>query len=89
MATKSQNNRGYSNRAGDLIDLARREATTSRLVAAGTLAAGAAAYAVFSNPARRERIKDLAQGYVDRANAWWQGEQSNQSPSAAEIPVSE
>lgn len=89
MATKSQGRgQSYSARAGNLFGRARQEATPSRLIAAGALAAGAAAYAVLRDPARRERIRESARDYLDRGTAWWQGSDSSRAPSAVGIPVS-
>jgi hypothetical protein len=88
MASRTKtNNRGYYDRAGDVLGRARQEATTPRIIAAGAVAAGAAAYALLRDPARRERIRGFAQDYIDRGSAWWQ-ERSSSPPVASEITVS-
>jgi hypothetical protein len=92
MATKSANgSRRYSARANDFMHKAQQEATAPRLVAAGALALGAAAYAVLRDPGRRERLKGRAQEYMDLASAWWNADSTQpQQPavSAVHIPVS-
>lgn len=87
MANTSANSR-RSSRVGEFMDRARKEATLPRMVAAGTVAAGAAAYALLRDPARRERLKKSARDYVERGSAWWNdGRGSQKTPSASHIPV--
>jgi len=91
MATKSTNGRrSYTARANDFVQRAQREATGSRLAAAGVLALGAAGYVLLRDPARRERLKDRAQEYIDLASAWWNSDSRPQpsAVSASHIPVS-
>jgi len=88
MASKSSTNRTYSERAGRLMNQARQEATTPRLIAAGTIAAGAAAYALLRDPARRDRLIQSARDYVDRGTAWWNQSRASETPAASEITVS-
>jgi len=91
MPTESANSRrGYSARANDLAHRVRQEATAPRIAAAGALTLGAAAYALLRDPARRERLKDRAQEYIDLASAWWNSDSRPQpsAVSASHIPVS-
>jgi hypothetical protein len=81
------NNRSYSARASRLMGRARQEATPSRLIAAGTLAAGAAAYALLRDPERRDRLTKSARDYLDRGMAWWDQSTRNEAPSASNIAV--
>ncbi len=85
MPTKSVNRNSFSSRASDFVDRARNEATPARLVAAGTLAAGATAYAVLRDPARRERMRDGAQSFIDRGLNWWRDGELRQTPAAEPI----
>jgi hypothetical protein len=85
--TQGRSRRSYYDRAGEMVGRARQEATTSRIVAAGVVATGAAAYALLRDPSRREQLKATAQDYINRGTAWWQG-QSNAQPAASEITVS-
>lgn len=86
MASRTQSSRNsYYDRAGEMLGRARQEATTPRILAAGAVAAGATAYALLRDPVRRERLKDMAQDYIDRGSAWWQGKSP---PAANEITVS-
>ena len=84
----ASNNRSYSRRASQLLDRARGEATTSRLIAAGTVAAGAAAYALLRDPQRRDRLMSSARAYLDRGTAWWNENTRKEEPSASGIAVS-
>lgn len=87
MASKTHtSSRGFYDRAGDMLGKAREEATMPRLLAAGAVAAGAAAYALLREPARRERIRETARDYIDRGTKWWQGG-SQSPPAATEIAV--
>lgn len=82
MASKTHTStRGYYDRAGDMFGRAREEATMPRLLAAGAVATGAAAYALLREPARRERIRETVRDYIDRGTRWWQG--GTQSPPPA------
>lgn len=89
MATKSPRTNGnYRERAGEYLSRARQEATTPRLIAAGAVAAGAAAYALLRDASRRDLIRESARDYLDRGMAWWHSGSTAEAPAASEIAVS-
>lgn len=86
MATTASARRSRSSRGADWMESVREQATTSRLVAGAALAVGAAVYALMRDPARRDSLKQKAQGYLDRGKEWWNAEPAVTEPSPVQLP---